>query len=56
MKCDCGERMKIDVHKSNAGYYIGYWCKNCGPYSRESEYFREKSTAEDELKEYKKWP
>jgi hypothetical protein len=37
--CDeCGDTPYMDVYKSNAGYYVGTWCK-CGPYSRESGYY-----------------
>jgi len=35
---DCGRKLVLDVHRSAAGYYIGTYC-NCGPYSRESDYF-----------------
>jgi hypothetical protein len=37
--CDCGTLLPLRVYHSAAGYYIGYWCPNCGPYGRESEYF-----------------
>ncbi len=37
---DCKAELVIDVHKSAAGYYIGFFCDNCGPYSRESGYYR----------------
>jgi len=36
---ECGVEMKLRVLESGAGYYIGTWC-NCGPYSRESGYYR----------------
>lgn len=39
--CDeCKETMYIEILKSNAGYYIGFCCKQCGPYSRESDYYK----------------
>jgi len=39
-KCpDCGKQLNFEVLKSAAGYYIGTQCC-CGPYSRESGYFK----------------
>ena len=46
---ECGTELVIDVQKSAAGYYIGFWCENCGPYSRESNYFRSYDEAEAAL-------
>ena len=43
---ECGTGLTIDVQKSAAGYYIGFWCENCGPYSRESGYYRSYEEAE----------
>ena len=34
----CGIKPKVEVCRSNAGYYLGTMC-NCGPYSRESKYY-----------------
>lgn len=42
---DCGVAPKLEVLRSNQ-YYIGTMCK-CGPYSRESGYYR---THEDAVK------
>jgi len=42
---ECGT-LELQVLRSAAGYYIGTAC-NCGPYSRESGYFR---THEDAVK------
>jgi hypothetical protein len=36
---DCGVKMTPQVCRSSAGYYVGCQC-NCGPYSRESSYFK----------------
>jgi tRNA(Ile2) C34 agmatinyltransferase TiaS len=36
---ECGTRLSIDVQRSAAGYYIGFFCPECGPYSRESGYY-----------------
>jgi hypothetical protein len=32
-----------------AGYYVGFWCDRCGPYSRESGYYRSYEEAEKAL-------
>mgnify|MGYP003594745806 CR=1 FL=1 len=47
---DCGERLPNKVCRSNAGYYVGKECPNCGPYSRESGYHKTYESAEKELK------
>lgn len=36
---DCQLKPRLQVCHSGAGYYIGTYC-NCGPYSRESDYFK----------------
>ena len=36
---DCGQPAVLGVYQSAAGYYIGTYC-GCGPYSRESGYYR----------------
>lgn len=46
---DCGARLELQVCKSAAGYYLGYWCNCCGPYSRESDYFRTHEEAQRAL-------
>ena len=43
---DCGAELPFRVCQSAAGYYIGTWCNHCGPYSRESNYFRTQKEAE----------
>ena len=54
MKCDeCGEPMPLGVQRSAAGYYIGRLCNRCGPWSRESGYFKEQEEARKELEMYK---
>jgi hypothetical protein len=45
---DCGVTPKLAVHQSPAGYYIGTYC-DCGPYSRESEYYPTRDKAEKAL-------
>jgi hypothetical protein len=38
-KCpDCGISITLTVCHSQAGYYVGAWCK-CGPYCRETGYY-----------------
>lgn len=46
---DCHEKLVPKVCHSNAGYYIGTWCK-CGPYLRESDYYHKREDAENDLK------
>ena len=48
--CDCGEKLEPQVCKSPAGYYVGYWCDEDGPFSRESGYYRTREEAERALK------
>ena len=45
--CDCGYKFELEVLMSVAGYYVGTFCPNCGPNSRETGYFatREKALA-----------
>lgn len=45
---DCGVSVELEVCHSAAGYYIGTWC-SCGPYSRESGYYRTSDEAERRL-------
>lgn len=46
---DCGTELNIRVLSSAAGYYIGFLCSQCGPYSRESGYYRTREAAETDL-------
>jgi hypothetical protein len=43
--CECGKLLPLMVCHSAAGYYIGYFCPYCGPYGRESSYFRSEPLA-----------
>ena len=45
---DCKVRLVLQVCRSAAGYYLGTYC-DCGPYSRESEYFDTREEAEAAL-------
>jgi len=46
---ECGTELTIEVLKSAAGYYIGFFCPQDGPYSRESGYYRSYEEAEKAL-------
>ena len=46
----CGAVLKLQVCCTMAGYYLGYYCDCCGPYSRETGYYRSWGEAEQELK------
>jgi hypothetical protein len=46
---DCRADMEIKVLSSAAGYYLGFMCPNCGPYSRESGYFADAFSAKAAL-------
>ena len=50
---DCGVELKPQVLMSGAGYYIGTRC-NCGPYSRESDYYPTRAAAQKDLDD-KSW-
>jgi hypothetical protein len=49
VKCSCGAELRLDVQHSAAGYYLGYWCEECGPWSRETDYFKTRKDAEKAL-------
>ena len=49
---DCKRKLEFAVQQSAAGYYVGTWC-DCGPYSRETEYFDTREEAEMSLACYK---
>lgn len=50
MCSDCGRIMRLRVCQSAAGYYPGYWCDECGPWSRESEgYYKTSEKAQKEV-------
>lgn len=48
-KCCCGKRLTVRVLRSAAGYYIGFLCDDCGPYSRESGYYPKMEVAQKAL-------
>jgi len=45
---DCKVTPELGVYLSNAGYYIGTYC-NCGPYTRESHYYKTLQEAQKAL-------
>ena len=45
----CGRKLHLEVLHSAAGYYLGFFCPNCGPYSRESGYYRTREEAAEAL-------
>lgn len=45
---DCHVMARIDVYRSGAGFYIGTYCA-CGPYTRESGYYRTREHAQTAL-------
>lgn len=45
---DCGLKLEFQVCRSNAGFYVGTWCE-CGPYSRESGYYRTREECQKAL-------
>ena len=47
--CECQAVLDIEVLSSAAGYYIGFLCPNCGPYSRASGYYRSREDAQHAL-------
>jgi hypothetical protein len=47
---ECNKELKIQVCMSAAGYYIGYFCDQDGPWSRESGYYTKREEAEAALK------
>jgi hypothetical protein len=46
---NCGDELLIRVCRSNAGYYVGFSCDECGPYSRESGYYPTSDAAQKAL-------
>jgi len=46
---ECNATLPLKVCQSYAGYYLGYWCNECGPYSRASGYFQTSQQAEEAL-------
>jgi hypothetical protein len=47
--CNCGAELELQVCESAAGHYLGYWCDRCGPWSRETGYYKDKYVAAAQL-------
>ena len=45
---ECGTKLTNQVLRSTAGFYIGTRCE-CGPYSRESDYYATEADAQKDL-------
>jgi hypothetical protein len=45
----CKARLALRVCSSNAGWYLGYWCGECGPVSRETGHYASVYIAETQL-------
>ena len=51
---ECGKIMEMHMRMSAAGYYLGYFCEFCGPYSRETGYYLSRADAQDDLDRIKR--
>jgi len=51
----CKKRLDLEVLESAAGYYLGYCCDQCGPYSRETGYYIYEEEAQADLDAYQKF-
>ena len=49
---DCNSEIPLKVCQSAAGYYVGRFCPECGPYSRDSDYFKTREQAQSYLDEW----
>lgn len=47
--CDCNSDLPLRVLCSAAGHYIGRWCPQCGPYTRETGYYKSNEEAQKAL-------
>ncbi|HZW82066.1 MAG TPA: hypothetical protein VFF14_01415 [Candidatus Deferrimicrobium sp.] len=48
--CDeCGQDLPLTVLSVNGNHYIGRFCQECGPYSRETEFYKTSDEAEKDL-------
>ena len=54
-RCTCGWVVELSVCKSAAGYYVGAFCPNCGPYCRESGYYATREQAQAALDSGSYW-
>jgi len=54
IKCECGEKVKLEALKTCA-WYAGYNCPKCGPLDRVSTYLLSKEQAEDFIKKHEQF-
>ena len=47
--CSCRRELALQVCESGAGFYLGYVCPSCGPWSRETGYYMHRQEAEADL-------
>lgn len=48
-QCSCGKIIDLKLCRSAAGYYLGYTCPECGPYGRETGYYKDERTIQNAL-------
>jgi len=46
---ECGKTLALQICHSFAGFYLGYWCPQCGPYGHYSGYYATWEEAEKAL-------
>ena len=51
-ECNCGLVLVLQLLQSPAGYYLGHLCNRCGPWSRETGYYRSGMVGAMELAVY----
>lgn len=49
---NCGTQLTLNVQRSAAGWYLGYFCGCCGLSSRETGYYATNEKAEAVLNRY----
>lgn len=49
-QCSCGQKLPLEVLQSAGGYYLGWWCNECGPFGRLTGYYESLEDAERRLK------
>ena len=49
---NCRMHLLLGIQRSAAGYYLGYFCSRCGPYSRETGYYTSLEAATEALNDW----
>jgi len=52
---ECHRNLSLEVLESPAGFYLGYYCPEHGPISRETSYFMTAAKASIALQNPKAW-